>query len=57
MQEAWARQHGFVRRFFAVPDELQIYCGLAVGHADPAAPINRWRTERAGVDEIASFFG
>ena len=56
MQEAWARQHGFVRRFFGVPDELQLYCGLAVGHADAAAPINGWRTERAGVDEIATFF-
>ena len=55
MQEAWARRHSFIRRFFAVPDELQIYCGLAVGTKDPAAPINGWRTERAPVDEIATF--
>ena len=56
MQEAWARRHGLIRSFFAVPDELQIYCGLAVGYADKAAPINGWRTERAPVDEIATFF-
>jgi nitroreductase len=55
MQEAWARRHSFIRRFFAVPDELQIYCGLAVGFKDTAAPINGWRTERAPVDEVATF--
>lgn len=55
MQEAWARRHGFIRQFFAIPDELQVYCGLAVGYKDPAAPINSWRTERAPVDEIATF--
>ncbi len=55
MQEAWARQHSFVRRFFAIPDELQVYCGLAVGYKDTSAPINNWRTERAPVEEIATF--
>lgn len=55
MQEAWARRHSLIRRFFAIPDELQIYCGLAIGHKDPDAAINRWRTERAPVDEIATF--
>jgi len=56
MQEAWMMRHTLIRRFFAIPDELQFYCGMAVGHADPDAPINSWRTERATVDEIASFF-
>ncbi|BCW86908.1 Nitrobenzene nitroreductase [Alphaproteobacteria bacterium SO-S41] len=55
MQEAWARRHSFIRKFFGVPDELQLYCGLAVGYKDPGAPINSWRTERAPVDEIATF--
>lgn len=55
MQEAWASRHGFVRRFFAIPDELQFYCGMAVGYANGEAPINGWRTERASVDEIATF--
>ena len=56
MQEAWARRVGFVRAFFSIPDELQVYCGMAIGYADSAAPINGWRTERAPVDEIATFF-
>ena len=55
MQEAWARRHSFIRRFFAIPDELQIYCGMAIGEKDKDAPINNWRTERAAVDEIATF--
>lgn len=55
MQESWMTRHTFVRRFFAIPDELQIYCGMAVGYADPKHPINGWRTTRASVDDIATF--
>lgn len=55
MQEAWMARHSLIRRFFAIPDELQVYCGMAVGYADNAHPINSWRTERAPVDEFATF--
>lgn len=57
MQEAWARRHSFIRKFFNIPEELQVYCGIAVGEKDTGAPINNWRTERAPVDEILSFAG
>jgi hypothetical protein len=33
-------RHILVRRFFAIPDELQVYCGMALGYADAAHPIN-----------------
>ncbi len=56
MQESWMTRHSLVRRFFAVPEEWQVYCGMAVGYADAAAPINSWRTARAGVEEFTSFF-
>ena len=56
MQESWMMRHGLVRQFFAIPDELQFYCGMAVGYADGDAPINSWRTERAAVEEFATFF-
>jgi len=56
MQESWMTRPSLVRRFFGVPDEWQFYCGMAVGYADEASPINSWRTTRATVDEIASFF-
>lgn len=55
MQEAWMRRHKLLRSFFAVPDEMHVYCGIALGHADKDAPINAWRTTRAPVDEIATF--
>jgi nitroreductase len=55
-QESWMTRHTFIRRFFAIPDELQVYCGMAVGYADPAHPINSWRTTRASVDELATFY-
>ncbi len=55
MQEAWMRRHPLIRSFFAIPEELQIYCGLAIGYADAAHPINGWRTDRAPLDEIATF--
>lgn len=54
MQEAWANRHGFVRNFFGIPEELQLYAGIAIGYADRSAAINGWRTERAPVDEIAT---
>jgi len=56
MQESWMTRHSLVRRFFGIPEEWQFYCGMAIGHADEHAAINSWRTERASVDEIASFF-
>jgi nitroreductase len=57
MQEAWARRHTFIRRFFQIPDELQVYCGIAIGYKDKSAAINGWRTERAPLDEFATFVG
>jgi nitroreductase len=57
MQEAWARVRETVARHFALPDEEMIVCGMALGHADEARPVNSLRTERAAVDEFATFRG
>lgn len=40
-----------------IPDDDILFCGIALGHADPDAPINATRTDRAGVDEFARFEG
>lgn len=37
-------------------DEM-VVCGLAVGKADEAHPVNQFRTERASLEEFASFYG
>jgi nitroreductase len=55
MQEFWMLRHRLVRSFFAVPEDLQLYCGMAIGHRDPSHPINTLRTDRATVDEFTTF--
>lgn len=40
-----------------LPADQMVVCGLALGHADPDAPENRLRTERADLDDYASFHG
>lgn len=56
-QEAWLLRHKTVREHFAVPEELDVYCGLALGYPDPDHAINQYRTERAGLDEVVTFRG
>jgi hypothetical protein len=40
-----------------MPDELMLFCGMGIGHMDETAPINGLRTERAPMDEWATFSG
>jgi nitroreductase len=54
-QEAWAVWHREVAEFLGVANELMLFCGLALGHGDYSAPINRLRTERTRVEEFAKF--
>lgn len=56
-QEAWAAVHDVVARHIELPPERIFYCGMALGHADPDAPINGLRTERVDVEEFARFRG
>ena len=37
-----------------LPPEHILFCGIALGYADEAAPINRWRAEREPVDAFAT---
>ena len=54
-QEAWAVWHHVIGEFVDLPDELMLYCGMALGHRDESAAVNRLRTDRAGVDDFATF--
>jgi nitroreductase len=56
-QEAWAAVHETVAEHLALPPERILYCGMALGYADEAAPINRWRTDRAPLADFARFRG
>ena len=55
--EAWTHWHRTVTEFLGLPDEHMLFCGMALGHADPAAPINQWRAPREPVENFAAFVG
>jgi len=54
-QESWAIWHKEVGEFLNIDPALMLFCGMAIGHGDYTAPINRLRTERAAVGEFAVF--
>ena len=56
-QQAWVSWHKTMRGFLGLPENLMIYSGMALGHADEAAPINNWRSPRAPIEDFATFSG
>ncbi|MDZ4776551.1 MAG: nitroreductase, partial [Alphaproteobacteria bacterium] len=57
MQEAWGRVRETLAKHFALPETEMIYCGMALGYADESAAVNSLRSDRATVDEFATFRG
>ncbi len=56
-QEAWAYLYRSVGEFLQFPDDLMLFCGIALGYKDDSHPINRWRTERAALSEFVEWHG
>ena len=56
-QEAWALVHRTVAEFLGLGEDRLFYCGMALGFADAAHPINGWRTERVPLEDFARFAG
>ena len=56
-QEAWAVYSRQIRETVAIPDDHIFFCGLAIGHRDPAAPVNAFAVSRAPLGEVARFEG
>lgn len=54
-QEAWAARPGVVSAFLQPPEDLMLFCGMAIGYTDQDAPVNQLRSERAPVEEFATF--
>ncbi len=54
-QEAWASKPETVRRFVNAPDEQIIFCGVAIGHMDPDAPVNTLVADREPVEDFTTF--
>ena len=55
-QEAWAVKPDSLREFFAVPEELSIFCGMAIGIKDTRARVNELQSERRPTDEWLTIF-
>ena len=54
-QEAWSSRPETVASFLDIPDELTIFCGMAIGYKDPEAPVNSLVSHRQSVEEFATF--
>ena len=54
-QEAWAIKQESVTAFVKAPDELMLFCGMAIGYKDYEAKINKLRTERRPFEDWATF--
>jgi nitroreductase len=54
-QEYWTVRHRSVQEFVGAPDDEMLFCGMAIGHADPDAPINGLVSERMPLDQWATF--
>ncbi len=50
-QECWSQFPGTVADFCGMEAELMLFCGVAIGHPDPAAPVNRLKSERDALGE------
>jgi nitroreductase len=56
-QEFWTLWHKTVAEFLELPENLMPFCGMALGHADPAHPANTLRTARVSLEESVVFHG
>lgn len=54
---ALANYADVVQEHLGLPEDEMVVCGVAVGHADPNAPENTFRTERLAVPDFAVFQG
>ncbi len=54
-QEYWSVRHGAIASFVGAPENEMLFCGMSIGYADPAAPVNALRSERMPLDQWARF--
>lgn len=54
-QEYWTVRQEAVGSFVDAPSEWMLFCGVAIGTADPTAPVNELVSERMPVADWATF--
>jgi nitroreductase len=56
-QEAWSMFAPTIYQHLGTPENLMLFCGMAIGKRNPLAPVNTLVSDRAGVNEFANFQG
>ena len=54
-QEAWAMKQESVTAFVEAPDELMLFCGMAIGYQDESENVNELRTSRRPIEDWTVF--
>jgi nitroreductase len=54
-QQSFSKYHRIVRDHVPIPADDILVCGMALGHADPAAAVNQLVPERVPVSAFATF--
>ena len=54
-QEAWAMKQESVTTFVEAPDELMLFCGMAIGYQDESEKVNKLRTSRRPIEDWTVF--
>lgn len=54
-QAALAAHPKFTREFFRIQEDRRIVCGMSFGYEDGAQPVNRFRTRRAAIADVAQW--
>ena len=54
-QEAWAMKQESVTAFVEAPDELMLFCGMAIGYQDESEKVNELRTSRTPIEDWTVF--
>lgn len=50
-QEAWTSWHQVAYETLDFPEDVMLFCGMAIGYEDTEHPINNWRSDRADTAE------
>lgn len=56
-QEAWAIWAPTVKEYLGIGDDMTLFCGFALGYADPNASVNGLQSPRAATDETVKYLG
>ena len=56
-QEIWAMYGSYMRELLGIDDDHIFFCGMAIGHRDPDAPINNFNVPRIPIGDAIEFRG